>query len=113
MLSSRGVVCVKSQKQREAKAYSAQSLCAPIRSQHLRVAVFDAWYILNWCCAAVTAVAFCLAVNSHLLEDIRAGQLVVETAKTASSADVCALSMAKRMCTHRVKRPTALAKGES
>jgi len=50
-------------------------------------------------------------LSAHLLEDIRAGQLVVETAKTASSADVCALSLAKRMCTHRVKRPAGLTKG--
>ena len=46
-------------------------------------------------------------LSAQLLIDVQEGQLIVETAKSGSPDDVCALTLAKRMCAHRVKRPTA------
>jgi Rab-3A-interacting protein len=51
-------------------------------------------------------------LSGQLLVDIREGQLIVEMAKSTNPAeDVCTLTLAKRLCAHRVKRPTTMAEG--
>ena len=51
------------------------------------------------------------SLSAKLLIDVQEGQLIVETAKTGSPEDVCALTLAKRMCAHRVKRPAGTTDG--
>ena len=50
-------------------------------------------------------------LSAKLLIDVQEGQLIVETAKTGSADDVCSLTLAKRMCAHRVKRPAGTTEG--